>query len=178
MKPLLLLLPLCAALAAQAGEPARPDRIERGRYLVAISGCADCHTPLKPGPHGPEPDAARHLAGHPEDLAMPPTPVLPPGPWLVVSSATNTAWAGPWGVSFTANLTPDPDTGLGRWSEQAFVQTLRTSRHLGLGGPLLPPMPAAYGQMTDADLKAVYAYLQTLPPVRNRVPAPLPPAAR
>lgn len=176
-----LLLALCATLAAQgarAAEPAPRDRIERGRYLVNATGCADCHTPLKMGPRGPEPDAARGFSGHPEDLVMPPVPLLPAGPWQVVSSATNTAWAGPWGVSFTANLTPDAETGLGRWREQDFVQTLRSGRHLGRGRPLLPPMPAAYGQMTEADLRAMFAYLKTLPPVRNRVPAPLPPADR
>lgn len=184
MNHLPLLLSLCSALAAQALQsalaagPAPRDRIERGRYLVQTSGCADCHTPLRMGPQGPVPDAAHRLAGHPERLAMPPVPALPPGPWQVVSSATNTAWAGPWGVSFTANLTPDPDTGLGRWSAQDFVQTMRTGRHLGRGRPLLPPMPAAYGQMHEDDLLAMFAYLQTLPPVRNRVPAPLPPAPR
>ena len=178
MKHLPVLLSLCATLAAQATEPAPRDRIERGRYLVNTSGCADCHTPLKMGPRGPEPDAMRRLAGHPEGLAMPPVPSLPAGPWLVISSASNTAWAGPWGVSFTANLTPDPDTGLGRWSEQDFVQTLRHSRHLGQGRPLLPPKPTAYGEMSDADLKAMFAYLMTLAPIRNRVPAPLPPATR
>ncbi len=175
MKRLSLLLTLCAALTAQAAERAPRDRIERGRYLVNTTGCADCHTPLKKGANGPEPDAARSFAGHPEGLVMPPVPALPSGPWQVVSSATNTAWAGPWGVSFTANLTPDPETGLGRWSEQDFIRTLRTGRHLGQGRPLLPPMPAAYGQMSDADLKAMFAYLKSLPPVRNHVPAPRPP---
>ncbi|MBV8036349.1 c-type cytochrome [Roseateles sp.] len=169
-----LLIPL-ALLLATAAQAAPRERIERGRYLVATSGCADCHTPLKPGPRGPEPDEALAFAGHPQALAMPAVPVLPAGPWLVVSSATNTAWAGPWGVSFTANLTPDPDTGLGRWSEQDFVQTLRSGRHLGRGRPLLPPMPAAYGHMTDDDLRAVFAYLRTLAPIHNRVPAPLAP---
>lgn len=177
MKRLLPLLSL-VAFATQAAEPAVRDRVERGRYLVTASGCADCHTPLKMGPHGPEPDAALAYAGHPQDLAMPPVPTLPAGPWLVVSSATNTAWAGPWGVSYTANLTPDPDTGLGRWSERHFVQTLRSGRHLGVGRPLLPPMPGAYGQLSDGDLEAMFAYLKSLPPIRNRVPAPQPPAAR
>lgn len=174
--PLLLLGAAAGAQAADAGEPARRDRIERGRYLVATSGCADCHTPLKPGPRGPEPDAALAFAGHPQALEMPPVPALPAGPWLVVASATNTAWAGPWGVSFTANLTPDAETGLGRWSERDFVRTLQTGRHLGAGRPLLPPMPASYAGMNEADLKAMFAYLKSLPPVRNRVPAPLPPA--
>lgn len=178
MQALFFLLPLCAALTAQAAGPAPRDRIERGRYLVNTSGCADCHTPLKMGPRGPVPDTTRSFAGHPEGLALPPAPALPPGPWHVVASATNTAWSGPWGTSFTANLTPDPDTGLGRWTVQDFVQTLRTGRHLGRGRPVLPPMPAAYGQMRDTDLQAMFAYLQSLPPVRNRVPVPLPPPAR
>ncbi|HQD13809.1 MAG TPA: c-type cytochrome [Ottowia sp.] len=175
LAPLLILF---TAMAAQAAGPAPRERIERGRYLINATGCMDCHTPLKNGPRGPEPDRTRLFAGHPEALAMPPAPALPAGPWLVVVSATNTAWAGPWGVSYTANLTPDPDTGLGRWSAQDFLRTMRSGRHLGAGRPLLPPMPAAYGQMSDEDLQAMFAYLQTLPPVRNRVPAPLPPAAR
>jgi mono/diheme cytochrome c family protein len=178
MQRLLALIFLATSVAVQAAGPAPRDRIERGRYLVNTSGCADCHTPLRMGPRGPEPDAAFTLAGHPERLAMPPVPSLPPGPWQVVAAGTNTAWAGPWGVSFTANLTPDADTGLGRWTAQEFVQALRIGRHRGRGRPLLPPMPAAYGQMTDADLQAMFAYLQTLPAVRNRVPAPLAPAGR
>jgi len=169
-----LLIPLLALLV---GTAQASDRIERGRYLVNTSGCADCHTPLKMGANGPEPDLARHLSGHPQELTMPAVPALPAGPWLVVSSATNTAWAGPWGVSFTANLTPDPETGLGRWSETDFVQTIRTGRHLGRGRPVLPPMPIpAYSQMTDADLKAMFAYLKSLPAIRNKVPEPWAPA--
>ncbi len=180
MKPLAYLPVLgvaLTALAAIAADPPPGDRIERGRYLVTTSGCADCHTPLKMGPTGPTPDTARSFAGHPEGLVMPPVPALPTGPWQVVSSATNTAWAGPWGISFTANLTPDPDTGLGRWNAQDFVQTLRTGRHIGRGRTLLPPMPTAYGQMNDDDLIAMFTYLRTLAPVRNRVPAPVPPTA-
>ena len=56
-------------------------------------------------------------------------------------SATNTAWAGPWGVSFTANLTPDKETGLGDWTEEQFIATMRTGKHQGKGRPVLPPMP-------------------------------------
>ncbi len=97
---------------------------------------------------------------------------------MTVASDTMTAWVGPWGTSFTANLTPDPETGLGRWTEKDFIQTIRTGRHLGRGRPVLPPMPIpVYSQMTDADLKAIYAYLRTIPPIRNKVPDPLPPAA-
>ena len=81
-------------------------------------------------------------------------------------------------MSFTANLTPDPETGIWReMTEEQFIQALRTGRHLGQGRPILPPMPwLPYGQKTDADLKAIYAYLQTVPPIKNKVPDPLPPA--
>ena len=167
-------------LQAQGGTPASPAtraaRIERGAYLVKTSACTDCHTPLKMGPRGPEPDQARALSGHPQDLVMPPAPALPPGPWAGVMSATSTAWAGPWGVSFTANLTPDPDTGLGRWTEDMFLTALRTGRHEGKGRPILPPMPAAvYAQMTDEDLRSIFAYLQSVAPIRNQVPQPIDP---
>lgn len=151
--------------------------VERGRYLVTAMACADCHTPFRLGPDGPEPDAERAFSGHPETLVMPPAPELPSGPWLVVASATNTAWAGPWGVSFTANLTPDEETGLGRWNEQQFVDAMRGGRHLGRGRTLLPPMPyQAIGTLTDEDLAAVFAYLRSLPPIVNHVPVPLAPA--
>lgn len=166
---------------ASAADPAATDaaRVERGRYLVATSACTDCHTPFKMGPNGPAPDPERHLSGHPEYLEMPPAPVLPEGPWAMVAAATNTAWSGPWGVSFTANLTPDDETGLGLWTEEEFIATIRTGRHLGRGRQILPPMPIpVYGLMTDEDLGAIYAYLQSIPAIKNQVPAPLPPAAR
>jgi mono/diheme cytochrome c family protein len=151
-------------------------RLERGAYLVRTMGCNDCHTPLKVGPRGPEPDMSRALTGHPQDLVMPPPPVLPPGPWGWVGAATNTAFAGPWGVSFTANLTPDPDTGLGKWTEEMFIQTMKTGRHEGKGRPIMPPMPwFIVGALTDDDIKSLFAYLQSLPPVRNRVPQPIDP---
>lgn len=150
---------------------------ERGRYLVNTSGCHDCHTPFKLGPSGPQPDMARMLSGHPEGLVMPPAPALPPGPWLTVSAATNTAYAGPWGVSFSANLTPDADTGLGRWTARDFVSTIRNGRHMGKGRPVLPPMPVpVYNHFNDGDLEAIFAYLRTVPALKNRVPEPLPPA--
>jgi hypothetical protein len=119
----------------------------------------------------------RMLSGHPEQLMMPPAPKLPEGPWLVTAAATNTAWSGPWGVSFTMNLTPDPETGLGRWTLRNFKDTIRSGRHLGRGRVILPPMPIPmYKHMTDTDLEAVFSYLQTLPAISNRVPEPLPPA--
>lgn len=151
--------------------------VERGKYLVRIMGCNDCHTPWKIGPKGPEMDMTRALTGHPQDMKMPTAPALPPGgPWTMVAAGTMTAWTGPWGVSFTANLTPDKETGLGDWTEEQFIATMKTGRHQGKGRPLLPPMPYFnLGGLSDEDIKSVFAYLQSLPPVRNRVPAPIDP---
>jgi mono/diheme cytochrome c family protein len=151
-------------------------RVARGAHLVKTMGCNDCHTPWKMGDRGPEPDMTRALTGHPQDVKMPPAPVLPPGPWVWMAAATNTAFAGPWGTSFTANLTPDPETGLGKWTEEMFIATMRTGRHEGKGRPLLPPMPyQILAALEDEDIKSVFAYLQSLTPVKNRVPAPVDP---
>jgi hypothetical protein len=158
--------------------PPQPTPVERGKFLVSLGGCNDCHTPLKMGANGPEPDFAHMLSGHPEAMPMPPAPALPPGPWLVVASATLTAWSGPWGVSYTANLTPDAETGTGAWDEKMFIQAMRTGKHLGAGRDILPPMPwQAIGHLGDDDLKAIFAYLRSIPPVKNKVPDPAPPAA-
>lgn len=167
-----------AAAKAGALSPPQSRQVERGRYLVTAGGCHDCHTPMKMGPQGPEPDMSRALSGHPEQIVVTPLPQLPPGgAWVMSSSATNTAHAGPWGVSFTANLTPDAETGLGQWSQRNFIDTIKTGRHMGRGRPVLPPMPIpAYRNFTESDLAAIYAYLRTVPVVKNRVPDPLPPA--
>lgn len=176
--PLLVVQAVAAPPSPPAPETAPAGEVRRGEYLVRTMGCNDCHTPFKMGARGPEPDMSRMLSGHPSSLVMPPPPELPEGPWLVVSSATNTAWAGPWGVSFTANLTPDPETGLGQWTRQNFVDAIRSGRHMGRGRQILPPMPwQFYAELTDEDLHAIYAYLRTIPALRNRVPDPLPPRA-
>jgi len=150
-------------------------RVERGRYLVSAMGCGGCHTPKTMGPAGPKSDESRFLSGHPEGSSLGPPPDLA-GPWVGVSSWDTTAWAGPWGVSYSANLTSDENTGIGSWSEETFVRALRTGRHMGVSRPILPPMPwKAFRNLTDEDLRSMYAYLRTVPPVRNRVPEPLPP---
>jgi len=152
--------------------PAGTSRAERGKYLVTIMGCNDCHTPWKMGANGvPEPDMSRMLSGHPETMKLPPPPA-PSGPWLAAFAATQTAFAGPWGVSYAANLTPDKNTGLGStWTEELFIKALRTGKHFGTSRPIQPPMPWYWtNKATDADLKAIWAYLQTIPAVVNHVP--------
>jgi mono/diheme cytochrome c family protein len=157
---------------------AEPSAVERGRYLVESIGCGECHTPKTLGPNGPVEDHDRAFAGHPEGTSLPPAPRLGEGPWVGSVAWDLTAWSGPWGVSYSANITPDENTGIGSWSEETFVGALRTGRHMGVSRPILPPMPwAAFKHLTDEDLKAIYAYLRTIPPVHNRVPEPLPPTA-
>ena len=147
----------------------------RGKYLVDIMGCHDCHTPMKMGPNGPQWDLDRALSGHPESLAMPPAPA-PVGPWIASAAATFTAWSGPWGTSFTANLTPDKETGLGDWTVEQFINTMKTGKDRGKGRPVLPPMPVQnLAQLSDEDITALFAYLQTLKPIKNRVPQPIDP---
>jgi mono/diheme cytochrome c family protein len=167
----------CSTPEARATKGGDSAKLARGQYLVTIGGCNDCHTPLKMGPKGPEPDMSRMLSGHPEQFVVTAPAKMTSDQWMMASAPTNTAHSGPWGVSFTANLTPDENTGLGIWTEEMFIKTLRTGRHMGASREILPPMPwFNYGKMTDEDLKAVYAYLRSIPPVHNRVPDPLPPA--
>lgn len=157
---------------AQESAEGRPPShvVERGEYLVKIMGCNDCHTPWKMGANGPEPDMTRFLSGHPEQIGPMPS-TKPEGGWLYSGSPTNTAYTGPWGVSYAFNLTPEQNTGLGIWTEEMFIKTIRTGRHMGTSRPINPPMPwPAYRNASDGDLKAIYAYLRTIKPIVNRVP--------
>jgi hypothetical protein len=154
---------------------------ERGRVLVTAAGCDDCHSPKKFGPKGPEPDPERRLSGHPEGVKIAAAFKPAPGsPWTIATTDDLTAWSGPWGVSFPANLTPDANTGLrsGVWTEELFIKALRTGKHLGTARDILPPMPwPDFAQLSDEDLKAIWAYLGTIPAINNHVPEPIPPAA-
>jgi hypothetical protein len=110
------------------------------------------------------------LAGHPPEAPVASYQGGPFGSFAL----TNTSWAGPWGVSFARNLTPDADTGLGRWTEADFLKAARTGQKPN-GTMMLPPMPwPSLAFATEADLKAIWAYLQSLTPVKNAVPDNLP----
>ncbi len=175
---------VCSALAAEAvislgAAPAgktSADLIARGKYLVMVSGCNDCHSPKKFGPKGMEIDETRLLEGYvdPKTKFVEPPPTT--GAWPVHANPELTAWAGPWGVSFSRNLTPDQNTGIGSWTEETFIKAIRTGKHMGASRPILPPMPwNTYAKMTDRDLKAMYAYLRTIPAISNPTPEPIPP---
>ena len=153
--------------------------IEHGKYLVTLGGCDDCHSPKVFGPMGPVPDTTRLLSGHPANFKLPDVPpgVLGPDKWGALTTGDLTAWVGPWGTSFTRNLTPDVETGLGSWNEAMFIKTLRTGKHMGEGRNILPPMPwQNYGQLKESDLKDIFAYLQSLKPISNAVPDPIAPS--
>ncbi len=170
------LVAVALGAAAVTTTRAADARVERGRYLVAFAACGDCHTPLKDGPNGPAPDLSRALSGHPESLKMSAPPTAK-GAWIWSGAATNTAFAGPWGVSYAANLTPDANTGLGIWTEAMFVDAMRSGKHMGKSRPIMPPMPwESIKGASDEDLKAIYAYLRTLKPIVNHVPDYQPPA--
>lgn len=171
----LLAVPLGVISGCNESSPeAGMTEIERGEYLVTVGGCHDCHTPKVFTSGQPEFDTSRLLSGHPADEKIPPVPagVIGPQQWGAITNHHLTAWAGPWGVSYAPNLTPDA-SGTKDWTADLFIKTLRSGKHLGAGRPILPPMPwFNYAKMSDDDLRAVFAYIQSLPPIRNVVPAP------
>jgi hypothetical protein len=168
--PLMLLA--VVAVAAQRRGKTHDAVIERGRYLATVTGCNDCHTPwrLNPKYNMPEQDWDHRLSGHPAGAPDPATE-LKPGDGGAFGP-TMTSFRLPFGIVYAANLTPDKETGLGEWTKEMFVKALRKGTHMGGEGRIiLPPMPwPAYGQMNDADLLAIFAYLQSLPPIHNEVP--------
>lgn len=187
--PLVLVLSGCNRAEQPAGTEAVPgatapaaasaeSQVERGRMLVIGGACHDCHTPKKLGPNGPEADMSLALSGHPESAGVP-QPAKNEGPWTTHVNDHLTAWSGAWGVSFAANLTPDQNTGIGIWTEDMFLNAMKQGKHMGTARPILPPMPwMYYGQLPDEDLKAMFAYLKSLPPISNRVPVPLDPSGK
>ena len=150
--------------------------VERGKYLVEILDCNICHTPKIFTPSGPVLDTTRILSGHPADYPEAPYDPATVGAWTL-ANAHFTSWKGAFGTTFTANLTPD-STGLGTWKEENFINAMRIGKHMGMEQqrPIMPPMPwQAFGNMPDEDLKAIWAYLQSIPPIKNAVPVYMPP---
>ncbi|MCM8569280.1 diheme cytochrome c-553 [Gramella jeungdoensis] len=153
------------------------DSIKRGEYLIKTIGCQDCHSPKRMGERGPEEIPELALSGFRAGDSLPPmnTEALNSG-WMLMNGQL-TAFAGPWGVSYSANLTSD-DTGIGTWSMEQFKRAMREGKFKGQknGRMLLPPMPwQNFANLNDADLEAMFKYLQSTEPVNNAVPAPVPP---
>lgn len=152
------------------------ERVKRGDYLVSAMGCDDCHSPKQMGAHGPEIIPALRLSGYPSNRPVPSadTNVVKSG-WAMFGGDL-TSSVGMWGMSFAANLTSDA-TGIGNWKEEQFINAIRHGKYKGLDNArdLLPPMPwFAYKNLNDDDLKSIYAYLKTIPAVKNVPPAPVP----
>ena len=154
------------------------DLIKRGEYLVTIGGCHDCHSPKKMMAMGPVVDESLNYSGFQAGLKLPEVnmKLIGPGKWDGFMAHGLTAFVGHWGATFAANLTPDNSTGIGKWTEKTFIDALRNGKHAGAGRPILPPMPwQNVAKATDDDLKAMLAYFKSLPPIKNKVPAPIPP---
>ena len=168
-----------AAISVNAtAAPATKEQIARGAYLVNFGGCNDCHSPKIMTAAGPAPDPAKLLSGFSANGQVPPVPAgtLAPDKWMAMTNSDLTAWAGPWGISFASNLTPDKATGLGGWTAEQFIKTMRTGKHLGIGRSILPPMPwFSLAGLTDRDLNAIFAYLASVKPIENPVPQPIAP---
>lgn len=146
-----LLLPARVPGAAAAAKDNADDRIAKGKYLVTIMGCNDCHTP---GTFYGAPDMERFLSG------------------------SELGWVGPWGVVYAANLTPDDETGLGQWTPEQIAKAIRSGNRPD-GRQLAPAMPwLNYSALTDSDVLAIAAYLKTLKPVKHAVPKPVEPGGK
>jgi hypothetical protein len=148
--------------------------IKRGSYLVNAMGCDDCHSPKKMGPAGPEVDMEHRFAGHLANtpLGKPNTSVMKDGYMLFAMDLTSAV--GPWGQSYAANISSD-ETGIGNWSEDQFMTAIRQGKSKGLkeARDLLPPMPwFVYRNLSDTDLRSIFAFLKTTKPVHNVVPGP------
>jgi len=171
-----VLLTACNQTQSEKKVLSEKEMIERGKYLITAGGCHDCHSPKVFGPQGPKIDETKILSGHPAEMQLAEfdSAILEPGKYILFTQDV-TAAIGPWGASFAANLTPDNETGIGTWQPEMFINALRTGKHLGAGRPILPPMPwEMVGKLTDEDLQAMFAYLKSLPPVKNKVPDPMP----
>jgi hypothetical protein len=155
--------------------PTQAEMVKRGEYLVSTMGCDDCHSPKKFGPNGPELVPELRLSGYPADRPIQKeTGTSGKLGWMLFGHDLTSA-VGPWGMSFAANITSD-ETGIGNWTEQNFITALRKGKIKGLenGRQMLPPMPwFNFKNLTDEDLKSIFAYLKSTTPVRNVVPAPV-----
>jgi mono/diheme cytochrome c family protein len=146
-----VLLPVLTSVLLSLGGAtayAADPQVERGKYLATIGGCTDCHTP---GHFLGHPDMSRYLGG------------------------SDVGFGSPMGVFVGPNLTPDKETGLGKWSSQQIVTAITTGKRPD--GRMLAPMMPWHGLsvLTTSDALAIAAFLKSLPPVSNKVPGPFGP---
>ena len=134
--------------AGSVPSPDRGDRLRYGKYLAAVAGCVDCHTPAEKG---------ERIAG--------------------MEFAGGQVFASQAGTVVSANLTPDLETGIGRWSEEFFQKKIYEYKDYAAQGP--PPLSGpqaftlmpwlAYAGLPPDDLSAIYTFLRTVQPVHHYV---------
>lgn len=152
------------------------DQIAEGQRLVTALGCNDCHSPKIFSNTGVQINDSLRLSGHHGPLVIPKSPFknIDNRVWMLFTT-DGTASLGPWGGSYASNLTPH-ESGLGSWSFEQFQRAMQEGKYKGQanGRTLLPPMPwPGYQALTTEELKAIFSYLQSLPPVNNLVPTPI-----
>jgi hypothetical protein len=165
-------------VATASTEISQDSLVAKGKYLVTIMGCNDCHSPKVFGPEGMRPNPDLLLSGHPADMPIGRIDTSLIGPWYLFGNNL-TAFVGPWGISYSANITSD-ETGIGNWTEEQFRKAFTQGKYMGLDGgrTLLPPMPwQEFAHINDQDLKAIFAYLKSTKPVKNVPPGPAAPFA-
>ena len=146
---LLAIAALTTAVPMTPAGAADPAAIARGKYLVTIASCHDCHTP---GYFLGKPDMGRFLGGSEVGFEVPGL-----------------------GVFHGPNLTPDKGTGLGNWTDAEIVAAIQKGQRPD-GRMLAPTMPSpAFANLTKQDVDAIVAFLRSLPPVANKVPGPFGP---
>lgn len=181
--PCLFLFSQCSEIGKDNQGSPKPSfggfesQVKWGEHLVLIGACADCHTPKKMTPKGPVLDNDLMLSGHPAEMPPPDIDRKEVESKGLAVTQTLTSWVGPWGISYSANLTPDA-TGIGGWQESNFITALREGKYKGIptARSLMPPMPwEFYVKMSDDEIKAIFAYLKSLKPINNLVPQYQPP---
>lgn len=151
---------------------------QRGDALVKQLNCGYCHTPSVESNGELIPDNSQMFSGHPGDVPLPKVPdvEIDSDKWIeFLTTLDSTVWAGDWGITFSANITPDRETGIGKWDTETFIKTIRSGKHKGIGRNIRPPMPwKDFSKLTDDELSSIFQYLQTIKPVNNKVPKPIP----
>jgi len=148
-------------------------RIKMGEILTEEFGCVDCHSPKIITNDQIIIDENKLFSGHPQGKKLPDfsPELVAPGKWRGLYTSDMTAWGGPWGISYSANLTPDKKTGIGSWSEQNFISVIKLGIHSSLTRKIMPPMPwNDISRLNDHELGSIFLYLKSLKPVKNKVP--------
>jgi hypothetical protein len=162
---------------SKISESSNVTKIEQGKYLVTIMGCNDCHSPKKITANGSEVIPELMLSGFPSDRPKVKfdNSMIKSGYPIFYPDLTGAA--GPWGITYASNLTPDAN-GIGDWTEEQFKKALTQGKYGGLDNVrmLLPPMPwQNFINISDDDLSAIFNYLKSIKPVNNMVPPPVNP---